>query len=210
MERPNFLSWFTKLFLRHVELLLSDGPVILFVDGHHSHIDLELIYTARKHNVHLMCLPPNLTYIMQPLDVSVFRPLKQAYSKILKEYKTATLAGNISKAVFPSLLNQLWDVSFKPSHLCSGFQATGIHPLQREVISNEKLNAGVAFRKPPTQDQLLSTTPSSTAHAVTPPPLILKGNCRRCGFAFTPMRAHITLHFTKVLQARKHKYILST
>ena len=84
-----------------------------------------------------------------------------------------------------------------------GFQATGIHPLQREVISNEKLNAGVAFRKPPTQDRL-STTPSSTAHAITPPPLILKGNCRSCGFAFAPMRAHITLHFTKVLQARKH------
>ena len=104
MEGANFLSWFKKLFLKNVEHLLCDGPVILFVDGHHSHIDLELIYTAREHNVHLMCLPPNLTHIMQPLDVSVFRPLKQAYSKILKEYKTATLAANISKAVFPTLL----------------------------------------------------------------------------------------------------------
>ena len=51
MERPNFLSWFTKLLLKYVELLLYDGPVILFVDGHHSHIDLELIYTAREHNL---------------------------------------------------------------------------------------------------------------------------------------------------------------
>ena len=44
--------------------------MILFIDGHYSHIDLELIYTAREHNVHVMCLPPNLLHIMQPLDSS--------------------------------------------------------------------------------------------------------------------------------------------
>ena len=96
-----------------------------------------------------------------------------------------------------------YGIPFKPSHLCSGFQATEIHPLQRNAISNEKLNTGIGFRKPPTQDQSSSITPLSTACAVTPPPLILKGNCRRFGFAFTPMRAHITLHFTKLLQTRK-------
>ena len=95
MEGPNFISWFKKLFLKNVECLLSDGPVILFVDGHHSHIDLELIYTAKEHNVHLMCLPPNLTHIIQLLDVSVFCPLKRAYSNILKEYKTHTLAAKL-------------------------------------------------------------------------------------------------------------------
>ena len=147
MEGPNFISWFKKLFLKTVECLLCDGLAILFADGHHSHIDLELIYTAKEHNVDLMCLP--LTHIMQPLDVSVFRPLKRAYSNILKEYKTDTLAANNSKAIFPTILSKLWDVSFKPSHLCSGFKATGIHPLNWEAISGGKLKTGIPFREPP-------------------------------------------------------------
>ena len=78
-----------KIFLKEVELLLRNGPVILFVDGHHSHINLELINVAREYKVYIMCLPPNLTHVLQPMDVGVFRPLKQCYYNILKEYKNA-------------------------------------------------------------------------------------------------------------------------
>ncbi|XP_065920314.1 uncharacterized protein [Dysidea avara] len=52
MEGANFLCWLTKIFLKEVELLLQNGPVILFVDGHHSHINLELINVAR----HISCV----------------------------------------------------------------------------------------------------------------------------------------------------------
>lgn len=210
MESANFISWFKKLFLKNVEHLLCDGPVILFVDGHHSHIDLELIHLAREHNVHLMCLPPNLTHIMQPLDVSVFHPLKQAYTKILKEYKIDTLASNISKAVFPTLLSKLWDISFKPSHLCAGFKTTGIHPLDRKAISDERLRTGIPFRKSteyqPTSSMSTASTSASriSTMSATSSPLILKGKCKQCGTELTPMRAHITLHFTKVLQQKKY------
>ena len=48
MESANFLSWFNKLFLKNVEHLTKEGPVFLFVDGHYSHLSLDLIYTARE------------------------------------------------------------------------------------------------------------------------------------------------------------------
>jgi len=40
MEGCTFLSWFKKLFIPAVNLnhLLKTGPVVLFVDGHHSHV----------------------------------------------------------------------------------------------------------------------------------------------------------------------------
>ena len=62
MDSMYFLSWFEKLFLPAVSHLLSTGPVILFLDGHYSHISLELIRSARRHHVHLLCLPPNTTH----------------------------------------------------------------------------------------------------------------------------------------------------
>ena len=65
MDGPNFLSWFTKLFLPAVNHLTVTGPVVLFLDGHHSHISLDLIRKARDSNVIIMCLPPNTTHAKQ-------------------------------------------------------------------------------------------------------------------------------------------------
>lgn len=38
MEANNFCQWFEKLYIPAVASLLSTGLVVLFVDGHHSHL----------------------------------------------------------------------------------------------------------------------------------------------------------------------------
>ena len=62
-------------------------PVVWIFDGHYSHISLELIKLARDNNIHLLCLPPNTTHILQPLDVGLFAVLKKHQHKVLKEYQ---------------------------------------------------------------------------------------------------------------------------
>ena len=76
MEADNFITWFVKLFLPAVDHLLHTGPVLLLVDGHYSHVSLPLIRTAKEKGVHLYCLPPHTTHILQPLDVGVYGPVK--------------------------------------------------------------------------------------------------------------------------------------
>jgi len=90
-----------------------------------------------------MCLPPNLMHILQPIDVGVFR---QCYYNILKEYKIQTMAENYTKNVFPSLMKQLWDNSFKERHINSEFRAARLHPLKRDAIKDSKLATGVPFQ----------------------------------------------------------------
>lgn len=90
MDGDVFLSWFTQLFLPAVKHLTGSGPVLLFLDGHHSHISLQLITVARNNNITLLCLPPNTTHLTQPLDVGVFAPMKSAWKSILKTYKLQT------------------------------------------------------------------------------------------------------------------------
>ena len=101
MESDNFLSWFDKCFLPAVDNLLQDAPVLLFVDGHHSHLSLSLLRRAREKGVHLICLPPHTTHILQPLDVGVYGPMKKAWKEIVKSFKTKTLGATITKKVFP-------------------------------------------------------------------------------------------------------------
>ena len=101
MEGSNFLEWFKKLYFPAVSNLVRSGPVVLFVDGHHSHLTLELIQYARSKGVHLFCFPPHLTHILQPLDVGVYGPAKAAWKVILKDHKLSTLSQNVLKEDFP-------------------------------------------------------------------------------------------------------------
>ena len=104
MDASNFLSWFKKLFLRAAAHLIKTTPVLLFIDGHHSHISLYLIRTARDSKVILLCLPPNTAHLLQPLDIGVFGPLKTVWRSILKRYKLETRGKMVSTEIFPSLV----------------------------------------------------------------------------------------------------------
>ena len=77
MERSHFLDWFKKLFLPAVASQLKTGKTLLFMDGHASHINLELIKLAREKGVVLLCSPSHTTHTLQPLDVGVYGPVKK-------------------------------------------------------------------------------------------------------------------------------------
>ena len=102
MEEANFFSWFEGLFIpsvTHVHLLKS-GPVILFVDGHGSHIGYKLVKYAMEKGVIIMCLPPHTRHVLQPLDISCYGPLKQAWRSAIKAHSMATGALHITRSYF--------------------------------------------------------------------------------------------------------------
>ena len=80
MEKENYESWFTKMFMPAVKHMLTSGLVVLLFDGHFSHISLNLVTISRENRVHLMLLPSNTTHVLQPLDV--YGPVKQAWKDV--------------------------------------------------------------------------------------------------------------------------------
>ena len=79
-NRELFFGWLEEHFLVHA---IPARPLLLLVDGHSSHYDLDSIHFARDHSVIIFCLPPHTTHEAQPLDVSFFGPLKKHWSLIL-------------------------------------------------------------------------------------------------------------------------------
>ena len=63
MEAKNFYNWFNEVFVPRVEKL--DGFKILFLDGHSSHISLELIDKAREKKIILFKLIPHTSHVLQ-------------------------------------------------------------------------------------------------------------------------------------------------
>ena len=61
-------------------------PVLLILDGHASHVTINVIKLAHENNIHLLCLPAHTSHILQPLDVGVFYSFKINNSKACKKY----------------------------------------------------------------------------------------------------------------------------
>ena len=70
-----FFEWF-KLFVQMIPHL---RPVLPVLDGHGSHITIDVIEYARSNEIHLLCLPSHTSHNLQPLDVGVFKSFKSRY-----------------------------------------------------------------------------------------------------------------------------------
>ena len=76
IEKDLFLQWFKELFLKCIP---PERPVLLLVDGHKAHVTAELIETATANKVLVFCLPAHSSHLLQPLDLSLFEPLKRGW-----------------------------------------------------------------------------------------------------------------------------------
>jgi len=79
-----FVSW-----LHHFKDFIKssvDSLVLLILDNHESHISLKAYDFCRQNNIHLLTLPPHTSHRMQPLDLTFYGPLKNAYNKECESY----------------------------------------------------------------------------------------------------------------------------
>lgn len=85
-----FSDWFEKVYLPYVENIRSPGQkVLLLLDGHKSHETLHLLEMAEKNDVVIFCLPPNLTHLLQPLDVAYFKGLQAKWDTVVHRMATS-------------------------------------------------------------------------------------------------------------------------
>ena len=186
MEEINFLKWFELQFYPSVKHLTETGPVVMFFDGHYSHLSISLIKKARDLKIHLFCLPPNTTHILQPLDVGVFGPVKSTWRKILKQYKIRTRAANNTKEVFPSLIKELWDESVTPQHLQGGFKSAGLAPFDPSAVKASRLSPSLV-----TAIRISPQSPAIQLHGV---------ETLRVGAMETPIRVELRAFFVQELR----------
>ena len=84
--------------------------------------------------IRFISLIPKTTHLCKPLDVAVFRPLKQVWKTILVKWrKESRNKGTIPKEIISSLLNRAV-VNLKKENLISGFKACGIVPQDTEQV----------------------------------------------------------------------------
>jgi hypothetical protein len=128
------LAWLEQVFDRYTKQR-SGRWRLLILDGHGSHVTMEFIDYCDRHRILLVILPPHSTHTLQPLDVVLFKPLSQAYSNELTNHlhKAQGLIP-IKKGDFFPLFWSAWISSFTESLILKAFEATGIWPIDANVI----------------------------------------------------------------------------
>ncbi|KAG5865878.1 hypothetical protein JTB14_034855 [Gonioctena quinquepunctata] len=113
----------------------NNGKKVIIRDNLGSHLFYKVIEACEENNISFPFLPKNSTHLCQPLDVTILRPIKISWRKVLTDWKLHN-KGVIPKLVFPSLLKKmLANCSEKISaNILSGFEATGISPYNLEKV----------------------------------------------------------------------------
>jgi hypothetical protein len=131
------LEWLINIFDRHTKARARQGRDyrLLIIDGHGSHVTLAFLDWADTHRIIVAVFPSHSTHRLQPLDVSLFGPLSQAYTNQLVDFFAATqgLVG-ISKREFWGNFLPAFKASFTRANIESAWEKTGLLPWDPEVV----------------------------------------------------------------------------
>ncbi|CAF4483235.1 unnamed protein product, partial [Didymodactylos carnosus] len=139
MEESTFYERFKHFFIPPVANT-TPKLILLILDEHSYHHSVRTIELTTENDIVLLCLPPNSTRILQPLDVAFFKPIKQKYREILDEYYQTSQHNDISKKVFPTLINKLFQSpAVRKVNIIKSFMNAGIYPLDKTFINSQKI-----------------------------------------------------------------------
>lgn len=135
-DMGKFDQWFREVFLVWIRRFPREEVKVLLGDNLAAHMSPYVLRNCTKYNVRFCFLPENSTHLLQPLDVSVFAPMKKEWRAVLTQWKSdCDRAGKnystIPKQIFPELLKQVCAKDYSAA-IRSGFAGTGLFPLSLE------------------------------------------------------------------------------
>lgn len=83
------LCWLKDVFEPFLKHYMTGAKQLLILDGHSSYLTAEFDNFCKQNAIICLCMPAHTSQLLQPLDVSVFGPLKSAYGKLLREHMGA-------------------------------------------------------------------------------------------------------------------------
>ncbi|KAK7171404.1 hypothetical protein R3I93_003875 [Phoxinus phoxinus] len=166
MQEADFI-----VYLKHFQLHTRSSPeckVLLILDNHPSHLSIEGVNFCRKNGIVLLSLPPHCSHKMQPLDRTVYGPLKKAVNSACDSWMKSHPGMTMTIYDIPGIVKESLPVSATPSNVQEGFRCTGIWPFKRDIFKDHEFSPSLVTDRP-----LLPTSgsPSAVPAASTSPPI---------------------------------------
>ena len=169
------LQWLKLVFDPQTKDRANHAPRVLIADGFGTHETLEIMEFCFKNNIILCRISSHTSHKLQPCDVSVFGPLKEAYREQVERLERGCV-GTIGKEHFISLYCPTRKKALDSRTIRSGWAKAGLFPLNPDKVLRDLPKPATHLTAP------LSNVASSGSHAQsrtttpqTPMTLVLAG-----------------------------------
>ncbi|XP_077597392.1 uncharacterized protein LOC144213026 [Stigmatopora nigra] len=132
-----FKKWFLGHFLLHAP---KERPLLLLFDGHKSPLNLEVVETARREGVVLVCLPPHCSHLLQPLDAGLFPLIKRRFAALSGDADVTLFA--VSKKDFSGVFKGAYQVTGEDEGIGivkESFRKCGLYPSCHFPLNQDRL-----------------------------------------------------------------------
>ena len=134
MEPETFLL-FMKHFVKTVKVNI-EHPVLLLLDNHYFHLATDVLDHCKDNGVVLLSFPPHCSHKLQPLDRTVFGPLKKIWGPEQQTWMRNNPAKTMTIFDLPGILRKTWPQSAVSGKIMKGFEVTGIYPFNRNIFTD--------------------------------------------------------------------------
>lgn len=126
---------FLKHFHNHVKSS-KENPCLLILDNHSSHLSIEGLNYAKENGIIMLSFPPHCTHRLQPLDRSVFGPLKKYINNSMDQWMVNHPGQSMTIYDIPGIISQAFPLAVSPSNIVTGYKACGICPFNRDIFQD--------------------------------------------------------------------------
>jgi hypothetical protein len=134
MSKREFLI-FLDHFIKHTKPT-SEDPVLLFLDNHHSHVNIEVVNKAKENNIILLSFPPHCSHNLQPLDVGVYGPFKNYVNRQQTNWMSSNPGKTMTIYNIPGIVKEAFPLAFTQNNIINSFRKAGIWPCNEDVFQD--------------------------------------------------------------------------
>ena len=125
---------FIEHFIQYVRPS-KEQPVLLLLDNHESHLSINVLNRCKESGIVMFSFPPHCSHKLQPLDLSVYGPLKRHLSNTQNNWMRDNPGKTMTIHDISSLLEVAFPLAFTPKNIISGFAVSGISPFNRDIFT---------------------------------------------------------------------------
>lgn len=127
------LQWLKLVFDPQTKAIAGHKPRVLICDGFDTHEILEIMEYCFENNIILCRLPSHSSHKLQPCDVSVFAPLKDAYRDQVERLERGCV-GKIGKEHFIYLYSPARERALTSRNIRAGWARAGLFPFNPDRV----------------------------------------------------------------------------
>ncbi|XP_075990190.1 uncharacterized protein LOC142985832 [Anticarsia gemmatalis] len=129
IESKVFEKYMLGTVLPHIS---KESPCLLIYDGHSTHIQLSLLEKAAELGVTILKLPSHASHLLQPLDLSVFKSMKDKWDAKILTWQRLNVGAKLQKDQFSQIIGEVWN-ELDPKIIRNGFKKGGVFPFNKNT-----------------------------------------------------------------------------